>query len=155
MPIRYEETDRYFAHESLSLDHPLPSSELLESVHAHTADFYDQAVTTNGGANHYSMNGKSFMFMGVLLEELAKESLGETGDMALVEGDNLSTDEETDPKLEGRKRRKRAKSGLSSAYASSGEDLDSVVKRKRRSKKRKLTRRASTTDVDTEFEDRR
>ncbi|KAL4804440.1 hypothetical protein BDV18DRAFT_31173 [Aspergillus unguis] len=154
MPIRYEETDRYFAHESLPPSQSLPSSELLESIHAYTADFYDQAVT-NGQANHYSMNGKSLIFMGVLLEELAKESLGETGDMALVEGDDLPSEEESTPKFSRRKGRKRAISGYSSAYASSGEDLDSVVKRKRRSKKRRLTRRASTTDIDTEAEDRR
>ncbi|KAL4781379.1 hypothetical protein BJX76DRAFT_359992 [Aspergillus varians] len=155
MPVRYEETDRYFANESLPADHPLPSSDLLESVHTYTADFYDQAVRANGRANHYSMNGMSLMFMGVLLEEMAKESLGDTGDLALVEGDNLPTDDESTSRFARKKVRKRANSGLSSLYASSGEDLDSVVKRKRRSKRRRLTRRASTTDIDTEAEDRR
>lgn len=151
MPVRYEETDRYFAHENLPADQPLPSSELLESIHAYTADYYDQALGPNGRANQYSMNGKSLMFMGVLLEELAKESLGDTGDLALVEGDDLPPDEPTS-KLGRRMGRKRANSRRSSIYASSGEDLDSVVKRKKRSKKRRLTRRASTTDIDTEPE---
>ncbi|KAL5001788.1 hypothetical protein BDV10DRAFT_181953 [Aspergillus recurvatus] len=154
MPIRYEETDRYFAHETLPPDCPLPSSELLESIHSYTADFYDQAVSANGRANYYSMNGESLLFMGVLLEELAKESLGDTGDLALVEGDNMPTDDESTRRFRKRKGRKRANS-LSSMYASSGEDLDSVVKRKKRHKKRRLTRRASTTDIDTEVEDRR
>ncbi|KAL5050579.1 hypothetical protein BDW71DRAFT_103407 [Aspergillus fruticulosus] len=154
MPIRYEETDRYFAHESLPPDCPLPSTELLESIHSYTADFYDQAVSANGRANHYSMNGKSLLFMGVLLEELAKESLGDTGDLALVEGDNILTDDESTTRFRKRKGRKRANS-LTSMYASSGEDLDSVVKRKKRYKKRRLTRRASITDIDTEVEDRR
>ncbi|KAL6234513.1 hypothetical protein BDW75DRAFT_162353 [Aspergillus navahoensis] len=154
MPIRYEETDRYFAHESLPPDCLLPSSELLESIHSFTADFYDQAVSANGRANHYSMNGRSLLFMGVLLEELAKESLGDTGDLALVEGDNMPTDDESTTRSRKRKGRKRAGS-LSNMYASSGEDLDSVVKRKKRYKKRRLTRRASTTDIDTEVEDRR
>ncbi|KAL2822075.1 hypothetical protein BJX63DRAFT_427422 [Aspergillus granulosus] len=153
MPVRYEETDRYFAHESLPSDCPLPSSDLLESVHAYTSDFYDQATRGCGGANYYSMNGRSLMFMGILLEELAKESLGDTGDLVLVEGESESTDDEISLKM-GRKRRKRANSGMS-IYASSGEYLDSVARRNKRSKKRRLTRRASTTDMDTEAEDRR
>ncbi|KAL4978699.1 hypothetical protein BDW66DRAFT_129407 [Aspergillus desertorum] len=153
MPIRYEETDRYFAHETLPPDRPLPSSELLESIHSYAADFYDQAVSANGRANYYSMNGKSLMFMGVLLEELAKESLGDTGDLALVEGDNLPTDDESTSAIGKRKGRKRVNT-LGSMYASSGEELDSVLKRKRRYKKRRLARRASTTDIDTEVEDR-
>jgi hypothetical protein len=153
MPIRYEETDRYFAHESLPPDRPLPSSELLESIHSYTADFYDQAVSANGRINHYSMNGKSLLFMGVLLEELAKESLGDTGDLALVEGDDMPTDDESISKFRKRKRRKRA-SSLSSMCASSGEDLDSVVKRKKRSKKRRVARQTCATDIDTEAEDK-
>ncbi|KAL4817436.1 hypothetical protein BDW67DRAFT_159490 [Aspergillus spinulosporus] len=153
MPIRYEETDRYFAHESLPPDCPLPSSELLESIHSYTADFYDQAVSAAGRINHYSMNGRSLLFMGVLLEELAKESLGDTGDLALVEGDDMPTDDESVSKFGKRKRRKRA-SSFSSMHASSGEDLDSVVKRKKRYKKRRLARRTSATDIDTEAEDK-
>ncbi|KAL3491899.1 hypothetical protein BJX62DRAFT_236751 [Aspergillus germanicus] len=153
MPVRYEETDRYFAHESLPPDRPLPSSDLLESVHAYTSDFYDNATRGSGGADYFSMNGKSLMFMGILLEELAKESLGETGDLVLVEGEDL-TDDETSSTVGRRRRRKRSNSATS-IYASSGEDLDSVLRWNKRSKKRRLTRRASTTDVDTEAEARR
>ncbi|CEL05185.1 hypothetical protein ASPCAL06304 [Aspergillus calidoustus] len=152
MPVRYEETDRYFAHESLPPDRPLPSSDLLESVHAYTSDFYDKATRGSGRADYFSMNGKSLMFMGILLEELAKESLGETGDLVLVEGEDM-TDDETSSTV-GRRRRKRSNSAMS-IYASSGEDLESVLRWNKRSKKRRLTRRASTTDVDTEAEARR
>ncbi|KAL4970996.1 uncharacterized protein BDV14DRAFT_5797 [Aspergillus stella-maris] len=157
MPTRYEETDTYFAHESLPPTQSLPSSDLLESIHAYTSDFYDQAVGPAGRANNYSMNGNALMFMGVLLEELAREGLGETGDMALVEGDTLSTDDESSAlgaRLRSRRGRKRANSGVSSSYVSSGEDLDTVVKRKRRVKRPRFMRRASTTDVETEFEGR-
>ncbi|KAL4941848.1 hypothetical protein BDV06DRAFT_222755 [Aspergillus oleicola] len=155
MPIRYEETDTYFAHESLPPNQQLPSSELLESIHAYTSDFYDQAVGSAGRANNYSMNGTALMFMGVLLEQLAREGLGETGDMALVEGDSLSSDDEsTLGSRLGKKRRgrKRANSGVSGSYVSSGEDLETVVKRKRRVKRPRLLSRASTTDVETEVE---
>ncbi|KAL3476971.1 hypothetical protein BJX99DRAFT_257873 [Aspergillus californicus] len=152
MPIRYEETDRYFAHESLPPDRPLPSSELLESIHSYTADFYDQAVR-NGRANNYSMNGKSLMFMGILLEELAKESLGETGDLALVEGDDMPSDDESTARVARTIRRKRSNSGFS-MYASSGEEFGGVLKRTKGQKRRKLARRASTTDMDTEADEK-
>jgi hypothetical protein len=153
MPVRYEETDRYFAHESLPPDRPLPSSDLLESVHAYTSDFYDNATRGSGGADYFSMNGKSLMFVGILLEELAKESLGKTGDLVLVEGEDL-TDDETSSTVGRRRRRRKRSISATSIYASSGEDLDSVLRWNKRSKKRRLTRRASTTDVDTEAEAR-
>ncbi|KAL5339501.1 hypothetical protein BJX70DRAFT_154614 [Aspergillus crustosus] len=155
MPLRYEETDRYFAHESLPPDRPLPSSELLESIHAFTADFYDQGLERQGRGNNYSMNGNSLMFMGILLDELAKESLGETGDLVLVEGEPIPSDDESTSRLGRRIGRKRANSGASSIiYASSGEELENVVRRNKRFKKRKLTRWTST-DMDTEAEERR
>ncbi|KAL4886916.1 hypothetical protein BJY04DRAFT_43602 [Aspergillus karnatakaensis] len=154
MPVRYEETDKYFAHESLPTDRPLPPSELLESIHAYTADFYDQGVRGEGRANHYSMDGSALLFMGILMEEMAKESLGDTGDLVLVEGEPISSDDEPTSRLGRKMRRKRANSGASSVYASSGEDLDSVVRRKRRSKKRRLAHWTST-DMDTEAEEKR
>ncbi|KAL2870403.1 uncharacterized protein BJX67DRAFT_282530 [Aspergillus lucknowensis] len=154
MPIRYEETDRYFAHESLPPDRPLPSSELLESIHAYTADFFDRTTRGRGDAYHYSMSGTSLMFMGVLLEELAKESLGDTGDLVLVQGEELTTDDEDAPRCGRKKRCRRANSGTSDIYTSLGEELDTVVKRYKRSKKRRLTHRASTTDMDTEAEEK-
>jgi hypothetical protein len=100
------------------------------------------------------MNGSSLIFMGILLEELAKDSLGDTGDLVLVEGETIPTDDESTSRLGRRIGRKRANSGASSIYVSSGEDLDSVVRRKKRSKKRRLTNWVST-DIDTEAEEKR
>lgn len=154
-PIRYEENDFYFANESLSGDRPLPSSELLEAIHAYTADLYDHATIDRGQDDYQSMDETALIAMGILMEEMAREALGETGDLVLVEGEELSTDDEHLSSRLGSRRigRKRANTSQSMILASSGDDLDSVV-RKRRSKKRKLTRRASTTDFDTEADER-
>lgn len=84
-PIRYEETDFYYAHESLPSDLPLPDSDFLTAIHAYSADFYRYATRNRGRTDHRSMNDSALIAVGILLEEAAKESLGETGDLALVE----------------------------------------------------------------------
>ncbi|PKX90955.1 uncharacterized protein P174DRAFT_463116 [Aspergillus novofumigatus IBT 16806] len=43
-PIRYEGNDLYFAHEALTSGGPLPSSDLLEVIHAYSTGFYDDAT---------------------------------------------------------------------------------------------------------------
>ncbi|PTU24192.1 hypothetical protein P175DRAFT_0520141 [Aspergillus ochraceoroseus IBT 24754] len=133
MPDLYEETDRM----RLAPDIPLPDSALLEAIHAYTADFYEQTTKSHGRGYSYSMTGTALLGMGVLLEELAKESLGETGDLVLVEGEPVG--------------RKRANS-LSGTQVSSGDDLDKIVKRQKRTKKRRLARQTITTDMDTKVE---
>ncbi|PLB37900.1 uncharacterized protein BDW47DRAFT_32588 [Aspergillus candidus] len=148
-PDRYEETDFYFAHESLSSDRPLPSSDLLEALHAYAADFYDSAVPDRGRLDIQSLDETALLATGILLEEMAKESLGETGDMVLVEGEEVLSDDDLPPARLRTLRRKRSRSRVGSILPSSGDDLDSVVRR-RRSKKRRLVREASTTDFEPE-----
>ncbi|RAL11077.1 uncharacterized protein BO97DRAFT_371577 [Aspergillus homomorphus CBS 101889] len=150
-PIRYEENDFYFAHESLPADRPLPSSELLEALHAYSADFYDHATVDRGQDDYHSMDETALIAMGILLEEMAKESLGETGDMVFVEGEEISVDENWLPSQSGRRTRRKRANTQSSMMASSGDELNSVVKRQ---KKRRLGPRVSTTDMDTEPDDR-
>ncbi|EAW10419.1 uncharacterized protein ACLA_048910 [Aspergillus clavatus NRRL 1] len=154
-PIRYEENDFYFANESLPVDRPLPSSELLEAIHSYAADFYEHATVDSGQDDYQSMDETALIAMGILLEEMARDSLGETGDLVLVEGEDIPTDEDRRPSKSAVRRsgRKRANTSQSMIMASSGDDLDSVVKR-RRSKRRRLTQRASTTELDTEVDDR-
>lgn len=144
-PIRYKETDFYFAHEYLPPTCPLPSSDLLESIHTYAADFYEHATIDRGKDDHQSMDETALIAMGILLEEMAKESLGETGDLVLVEG-------EEDEDEEGRRRTKRRMSRKreSSTIASSGEELEDVVRRKRR----RRTPRAATVDLGTETEEK-
>ncbi|KAH8428421.1 uncharacterized protein LDX57_006119 [Aspergillus melleus] len=152
-PVRYEEDDFYFAHESLPSDRPLPSSELLEAIHAYTADFYDRATLDRGQDDYQSMDETALIAMGILMEEMARESLGETGDMVLVEGEEMSDNEmrrlasETEPRRVGRKRANTQ----SSLLPSSVDEPEPVVKRKP-SKKRKLARRKWTMDGDAELD---
>lgn len=80
-----EDESRYFAHENLPADRPLPSSEILSAIHAYSSDFYAHKLRDNGKHNFYSMDESALLAIGVLMEELAKEQLGENGDMALTE----------------------------------------------------------------------
>jgi len=84
-PARYAEADEYEADRHLRPHQKLPDSELLKAVHAYVADFYEANVDTTGGINERSMDETALLAFGILLEEAAAESLGETGDLALVE----------------------------------------------------------------------
>ena len=147
-PTRYEENDFYFAHESLPPNRPLPSTELLEAIHAYSSDFYDRATVDRGGADHRSMDETALIAMGILLEEMAKESLDETGDLVLVEGENFPGDGSRSDLGRGQTMsRKRARSTIGSVLESSGDDGQSA--KRRSSKRRTLSRKVSTVDGDT------
>lgn len=146
-PIRYEETDFYFAHEKLPSTRPLPSTDLLESVHAYTSDFYEHATPDGDHGNYQSMDETALIAMGILLEEMAKEALGKTGDMVLVEGEEILDEDEG-----WRARRSRSRK-RESTVASSGDDLESVVRRKRRKMGSRGPSR-TTSGADTDGEDR-
>lgn len=93
------------------------------------------------------MDETALIAMGVLLEEMAKEALGETGDLVLVEGEEISDDGNE----WRRSRRSRSRKRESSTVASSGEELESVVRRKRRRVASKApSRAASAVDTDRE-----
>jgi hypothetical protein len=85
--------ESYFAHEDLPADQPLPSSELLKALHVYAAEYYEFATADNGKDDSATMDGTALLAMGILVEELAREALGDTGDLVLVEGEELSEDE--------------------------------------------------------------
>ncbi|KAE8354534.1 hypothetical protein BDV28DRAFT_156121 [Aspergillus coremiiformis] len=149
-PIRYEENDFYFAHESLPPNRPLPSSDLLEAIHAYSADYYDYATADHGHDDYQSMDETALIAMGILMEEMAKESLGETGDLVLVEGEEIRSEADRSESRGRSVGRKRANTGRSSIMASSADELGSIVRKqkKKRTKKPRLLRRASTTDAE-------
>ena len=80
----------YDADQELPPDRPLlPNSDLLKAVHAYASDFYAAATPDNGSCDFRSMDETALLAIGVLLEEAAVEVLGETGDMVLVEPEDL------------------------------------------------------------------
>lgn len=116
-------------------------------MHAYAADYFEYATAENGQDDHQTMDETALLAMGILIEEMAAEELGNTGDLVLVEGQGLS-DAESEIGLEG------DTATNSTARATRRKRLDST--RRSRLKRRKVTRSASvTTDVDTEIDDSR
>ena len=79
----------YNADERLTSNQRLPGSDLIKAVHAYASDFYDMGTTDKGQHDFKSFDETALLAMGILLEEAAREVLGETGDMALVEPEGL------------------------------------------------------------------
>ncbi|KAJ5094327.1 hypothetical protein N7456_010188 [Penicillium angulare] len=78
------ESNSYFAHERLPADRPLPNSDLLTAIHSYTSEFYTH-LPENSKHNFHSMDESALLAVGILVEELATEALGETGDLVLTE----------------------------------------------------------------------
>jgi hypothetical protein len=85
-PIRYEETDFYFANDSLSPD-ALPNSDLLKSLHCYASDFYSRATLDGGKGDWRSMDETALLAIGILMEEVCRDSLGKSGDLVFTEGE--------------------------------------------------------------------
>jgi len=116
-PERYEESDSYFANESLSHGH-LPESDLLKALHCYASDFYSRATSSECTSDWRSMDETALLAFGILMEEICRKELGETGDLVFVEGESEA--QTANPKA-----------GLL------GRD-ESVVARSRRRKRRRL-----------------
>ncbi|KAK2794122.1 hypothetical protein FQN52_009204 [Onygenales sp. PD_12] len=133
-PIRYAENDFYFADERLLPERSLPESDTLKAIHTYASDFYTSTTLDQGQTDWQSMDETALIALGILLEEAANESLGETGDMVFVEGEEVSEEglsSHMPSKLRGRK---RVTVGSSSAI--SGEE----VARPRQSRKKRRRR---------------
>lgn len=85
-PIRYAENDPYFAHRHLPSEQRLPDSDMLKAVHAYASDFYGSGALKDSRGDFRSLDETALIATGILLEEAAAASLGETGDLAFVEG---------------------------------------------------------------------
>lgn len=96
-PIRYEETDYYFAHERLPAEQQLPTEDLLSAVHAYISKFFARNPCPEMEKAWKCMDETALIAFGILLEETAKEILGETGDLAFTE----AADEEEERVLRG------------------------------------------------------
>lgn len=86
-PVRYVETDTYFAHRHLSSGVRLPDSDLMKTIHAYVSDFYGSGALKDCELDWGSMDETALMAIGILLEEAAAVKLGNSGDLAFVEGE--------------------------------------------------------------------
>lgn len=83
--------DQYKAEERLeNPDKDLPESDLLKAAHAYASDFYSKATPDCGKQDFRSLDGSALIAIGCLLEEAARQALGDNGDMALVEPAGLA-----------------------------------------------------------------
>jgi hypothetical protein len=84
-PIRYYETDYYYAHENLPAGQQLPTGELLSALHAYIAKLYSRTEGLEMEKVWKCMDETALIAFGILMEETVRETLGETGDLALTE----------------------------------------------------------------------
>lgn len=96
-PTRYEENDIYWADRHLNSDQTLPESDLLKTLHTYASDFYEKTTGLQAGSSYESMDGTALIALGILLEEMCKEKLGDTGDLAFAEGEEVDHASELEP----------------------------------------------------------
>lgn len=144
-------------------DVPLPESDILEAVQSHAGHFYAKTTDSRRTEPFYSMNGSALIAMGVFLEELGNELLGETGGMVLVvreDGDNYDSGHyASDVSIcssahTGKTSRKRSASVMSrgtSKHMSGTEEESSSSRKRGKNKKRRLDKSAArSTEAQTE-----
>ena len=144
-PIRYEEDDFYWADRNLTDNQKLPESDLLKAIHAYASDFYGRAVKGKGKVDFESLDETALLAVGILMEEMARDALGETGDLAFVEGENsglngteeVATLEETTSGGEENLGSSTAASGVASEAVTSDRGRSSGDKRRRKRRKTK------------------
>lgn len=136
-------------------DVPLPESDIIEAVQSYAGHFYANTTSSRRTEPFSSMNGSALIAMGVLLEELGNESLGETGDMVLVEredGDNydsghfasdVSISSSTHTGKTSRKRSASVMSRGTSKHMSGTEEESSSSRKRGKYKKRRLDKSAA------------
>lgn len=61
----------------------LPDGELLEAVHTYASEYYSQLPEMK--VMYRALDGTALVALGILLEEMARENVGETGDLAFLE----------------------------------------------------------------------
>lgn len=90
----------------------LPSSDLLKAIHSFTADYYLKATPDKGIEDWKTLDGTALIAFGILAEELLQDVLGQTGDLALTEGEEIiiqSPDSSMSPRSRHQTRPRRKK----------------------------------------------
>jgi hypothetical protein len=129
-PTRYEESDHYFAHAQLPPDRKLPSEDLLRALHVYISNFYARSQEQVEEKVWKSMDETALIALGILMEESAKEVLGDTGDLVFLEGadDSEEMEERAESKtMENTPNTDNSESGLPSGDSESSETLGSEI----------------------------
>jgi len=114
-PIRYEETDYYFAHERLPAGQKLPSGDMLSALHAYVSKLYARNECPEMEKTWRCMDETALMAFGILMEEMANEMLGETGDLAFTEAAVAGEEQELGNKDKADEQEKRAQRSVTAA----------------------------------------
>lgn len=89
-PVRYAESDFYFANEKKSVTN-LPESDMLKVLHGYISDYYSKAVD-DGSGDYFSFDETALLAFGILLEEAMNGALGRNGDLVFTEGEEIASD---------------------------------------------------------------
>lgn len=142
-PTRYEEDDFYWADRHLTDKQKLPESDLLKAIHAYTSDFYGRATKNKGAVDFESLDETALLGLGILLEEMAGHVLGDSGDLAFVEGEEIADPDDDADAKDGSPQPPIATDALSTTDVSEGtREASSGYERKRKRKRRKLKHNA-------------
>ncbi|KAI4951295.1 hypothetical protein J4E91_004004 [Alternaria rosae] len=135
-PIRYEEDDYYPAHNKLPPDQKLPSGDLATAMKA----YIERLWVKTGRRRRFSrklmrrtwrgLNETALIALCILVEETARDALGETGDLAFTE----AAEEHEHEILTGLKKAKKGGvqkqwTGKEKAQSSVGKETQPVEKK--------------------------
>ena len=118
----------------------LPESDLLKAIYEYASDFYSRATDHQGLVDFESLDETALMSLGILLEEMAVQVLGDTGDLGFVEGEELGGAEHkttAEDELESDGKVMEAAQDLASSEITEG---SSGAQKKRKRKRRKTKR---------------
>ncbi len=116
--MRYEEDDVYWADRHLKHGQVLPESDLLKAIHTYASDYYGRSTPNKGAADFESLDETALLALGILLEEMAGHVLGQTGDLAFTEGEEVEEQEEDEGTKEGLQSEGREAEGSSTSVTS-------------------------------------
>lgn len=113
----------------------MPEADLLKALHTYASDFYEKTTGLQAGSSYESMDETALIALGILLEEMCKEKLGHTGDLAFVEGeeDNYAS-ERKETMASGEKE-------VEPAQDKGRHDQDEFVEDSQRRKRRRIRRK--------------
>ena len=117
----------------------LPESDLLKAIHTYASDFYGRATNDRGLVDFESMDETALLGLGILLEEMAEHVLGETGDLAFVEGEEVEEEIRADRgihNVKGKERELQERPTTASGPTTTTEEDD--VEPRRTPKRRKI-----------------